>query len=221
MTPLEQKIGYVFKDPGLLKQAMTHSSYINEHGLSKPDCNERLEFLGDALLETFTSIFLYRRFPDLMEGALSKRRAALVCEKALAVSAREIGIPGALILGKGMEKAGARNSDAVISDAFESLIAALYLDGGTVPAKALVDAHVLNDADEKMIYYDAKTALQEILQKEGKPFSYHVVGESGPDHAREFTVEIRIGDEAFGRGTARSKKQAEQDAALEAIRKLR
>ena len=221
MTDLERTIGYTFKDPSLLRRAMTHSSYINEHGLSKPDCNERLEFLGDALLESVASVFLYHRFPDLMEGELSKRRAALVCERALAVSAREIGIPDALILGKGMEKSNARSSDSVTSDAFESLIAALYLDGGFESAKRLIDTHVLNDADEKMISYDAKTALQEILQKEGRAFSYHLVSESGPDHDREFTVEVRVEDLSYGRGTAKSKKQAEQAAALEAIRKLR
>ena len=221
MNKLEQAIGYEFRDIGLLNHASTHSSYINEHQLNKEDCNERLEFLGDSILEMVTSDYLYHAYPKTMEGELSKLRASIVCERALAKSAREIGLGEFLILGKGMELGGGRESDAITSDAFEAVLAALYLDGGLEEAKKLIDAHVLNHIEERLLFSDSKTSLQEILQEQGKQVRYELISESGPDHDKSFTVAAYVGDTLMGTGTGHNKKQAEQNAAYETINKIR
>ena len=217
---LEERIGYHFRNPELLKLALTHSSYINEHKLRKQDCNERLEFLGDAILEMVTSEYFFRAFPDKMEGELSKIRSTLVCERALAVSAREIGLGQDLIFGRGMDKASSRENENIISDAFEALIAAIFLDSDLDHAKDLIYTHVLNDIGFKTVYNDAKTALQEKLQSQGLRADYRLIREEGPDHDKTFTVQVFIDGKAYGEATGSSKKQAEQYAAMQTYRML-
>ncbi len=218
MRDLEEKIGYRFKDDRLLKHAMTHSSYANEHGMSKSGSNERLEFLGDAVLELVSSEFLYHNYPNLPEGDLSKLRASLVCEPTLARCTDEIELPKYLLLSRGEDATGGRGRDSIVSDAMEALIGAIFLDGGIEPAKEFILKYVLTDIESKRLFYDSKTTLQEVVQAEGgDKLSYEVVGESGPDHAKQFTVEVSRGGTVLGRGTGRSKKAAEQQAAYEAL----
>jgi len=221
MKSLEEIIGYSFKDRALLDRAMTHSSYLNEHHMVKYECNERLEFLGDSILEFVSSERLYQLYPEEMEGVLSKKRASLVCEEGLAVSAREIELGRFLILGKGAEKEGSRRSDSVLSDAFEALIAALYLDGGLEHAKRLIYDHVLNDIEHKLSDTDWKTALQELLQDKGAHASYETTEELGPDHNKLFTVRCLIDGTPVTEGTGHTKKAAEKCAAAAAIEKIR
>ncbi len=221
MKKLEEKIGYTFKDKALLEHALRHSSYINEHALKKEDCNERLEFLGDSILEYVSSEFMFHAYPGKSEGDMSKLRAALVCENGLAQAARTIDLGSCLTLGKGMDAEGGREKDSIISDAFEALIAAIYLDGGMEPAKKLIYDYVLNDIEEKILFYDAKTALQEMIQSERKTAAYELIGESGPEHAKVFEAAAVINGKRYGTGKGRSKKQAEQAAAYETIRMIR
>lgn len=221
MTRLEELLGYHFKDAGLLETALTHSSYLNEHELPKEACNERLEFLGDAVLEQVSSEFLFRKYPDLMEGELSKLRASLVCEMSLADCARALSLGEFMRMGRGMEKMGGRNADAIISDAFEALIAALYLDSGIDEAKKLINRYLLEDSEEKRLFYDAKTILQEMAQEKGKSVHYRDLPSQGPEHDRVFFSEVLVSDEVFGSGKGHSKKKAEQDAAYAAITAIR
>ena len=222
MEELEQIIGYTFQNKKLLKQALTHSSYANEKKLGKLGCNERLEFLGDAVLELVSSDFLYARFPQIPEGELTKKRASLVCEPSLAYCARQFGLPKFLLLGRGENMTGGRNRDSIVSDATEALLGAIYLDGGFEPAKAFILKYILTDLEDKKLFYDSKTILQEMVQasKEGN-VSYQLVGENGPDHSKVFEVEVKIGEKTYGTGEGRSKKAAEQQAAYHAILKLR
>ena len=221
MKKLEETIGYSFKDPTLLEHALRHSSYINEHSLKKEDCNERLEFLGDSILEFVSSEYLFSTYPDRMEGYMSKLRAALVCENGLAQAARAIDLGSYMIMGKGMDAEGGREKESIISDAFEALIAALYLDGGLAPAKKLIYDYVLNDIEAKILFYDAKTTLQEMIQSDKKTASYELIGESGPEHMKTFEAAVVIDGKRFGTGKGRSKKQAEQAAAYETIMMIR
>ncbi len=218
LNELEKRIGYEFKDEGLLTHAMTHSSYANEHGMEKSGSNERLEFLGDAVLELVSSEFLYHNYPNLPEGDMSKLRASLVCEPTLARCTDEIELPKYLLLSRGEDATGGRGRDSIVSDAMEALIGAIFLDGGMEPAKAFILKYILTDIESKRLFYDSKTTLQEVVQAEGgEKLSYEVVGESGPDHAKTFTVEVRRGGETLGRGEGHSKKAAEQKAAYEAL----
>ena len=162
---LEKKIGYRFHDTGLLRQALTHSSFSNEHRQGKSGCNERLEFLGDAVLEVISSEFLYTHYPRLPEGELTKKRASLVCEPALAYCARQFGLPEHLRLGKGEERSGGRGRDSIVSDATEALLGAIYLDGGFASAKEFVLTHILHDVEHMQLFYDSKTILQEMVQE--------------------------------------------------------
>ena len=164
LKKLEQTIGYQFTAKSLLEQAMTHSSYANEKHLGKLGCNERLEFLGDAVLELISSDYLYARFTQIPEGELTKKRASLVCEPSLAYCAREFGLPQFLLLGKGEDMTGGRNRDSIVSDATEALLGAIYLDGGFANAKEFVLDYVLNDIEHKKLFFDSKTILQEIVQ---------------------------------------------------------
>ncbi len=215
---LENKIGYEFKDKELLKHALTHSSYANENGMPKSGSNERLEFLGDAVLELVSSEFLYRGYPNLLEGDLSKIRASLVCEPTLAGCTEAIELPKFLLLSKGEDATGGRGRDSIISDALEALIGAIFLDGGIEPAKTFILKFILTDIEDKRLFYDSKTTLQEVVQAEGgEHLVYEVTGESGPDHAKEFTVAVRQGTRVLGEGVGRSKKAAEQKAAYEAL----
>ncbi len=218
---LEEKIGYTFRDFSLLKRAMMHSSYTNERHLEKYKCNERLEFLGDAVLELVSSEYLFRESPKVSEGELTKTRASMVCEPSLAQCARDIELGKYLLLGKGEEATGGRNRDSITSDAMEALIGAIYLDGGFTNAKEFIHRFILTDLEDKKLFYDSKTILQEIVQAENRDISYHLVREEGPDHDKSFYVEALIGGVSFGSGKGRTKKAAEQQAAYEAILKLR
>ncbi len=221
LAKLEQKIGYTFHDKELLRHALIHSSYANEKKLKKSGNNERLEFLGDAVLELSSSDFLYRAYPEKPEGFLTRERAERVCEPALAYCARQISLGSYLFLGVGEDRCGGRERDSVTSDALEALIGAIYLDGGFAPAKAFVDAFILKDSDKHRMFYDAKTTLQERLQENGgEAPQYVLLGEEGPDHDKRFRVSVKEGDRLLGVGIGRSKKQAEQDAAFNAIKKL-
>ena len=222
LKELEKKISYSFSDEGLLKHAMTHSSYVNEKRLKKTDCNERLEFLGDAVLELVSSEYLFFENPKMPEGELTKLRASMVCEKALAFCARDLDLGDFLLLGKGEDATGGRKRDSITSDALEALIGAIYLDGGFANAKEFILNHVLNDLEGKRLFYDSKTILQELVQGNSeKRICYELVGEVGPDHNKSFQVEVRIGDTTYGQGIGRTKKAAEQEAAYQTILKLK
>lgn len=222
LEKLEKIIGYSFSNKKLLLQALTHSSYANERKLGKLGCNERLEFLGDAVLELVSSHYLYETFPHMPEGELTKKRASLVCEPSLAYCAREFGLPGFLLLGKGEEMTGGRNRDSIVSDATEALLGAIYLDGGFANAKEFVLKFILNDMENKQLFFDSKTILQELVQEiGGQPVEYRLEKEEGPDHNKVFTVCALVNGEVMGTGTGHTKKAAEQGAAYEAIRKMK
>lgn len=222
LEELQRKIGYCFRDSDLLLSALMHSSYTNEHHLPKHKCNERLEFLGDAVLELISSEFLFFQNRKMPEGELTRTRASMVCEPSLAFCAKEIELGSYLLLGKGEEATGGRERDSITSDALEALIGAIYLDGGFANAKEFIHKFVLNDLENKKLFYDSKTILQEMVQSTFKEMpSYHLISEDGPDHNKTFSVEAYIGDTCYGKGLGRTKKAAEQDAAYRAILKLR
>ena len=222
LKELEGKIGYKFDDFTLFTKAMIHSSYANEKHLPKYECNERLEFLGDAVLELVSSEFLFHNNPKLPEGELTKTRASMVCEPSLAMCARDIGLGDYLLLGKGEEATGGRKRDSITSDAMEALIGAIYLDGGFTNAKEFIHRFVLTDQEDKKLFYDSKTILQEIVQAEKLgEIEYHLIGEEGPDHNKSFSVELTIRGRSYGKGKGRTKKAAEQQAAYEAIHVLK
>ena len=215
---LEQKIQYTFRDRRLLRQALTHSSCANEQKINKTEDYERLEFLGDAVLELISSDYIYREHPEMSEGRMTKYRSSIVCEPALAYCAREIGLDQHIMLGKGEEATGGRKRDSIISDVMEAVIGAIYLDSGMDEAKKFIHRFVLSDLEHKQLFYDAKTILQEEVQKANKEtLHYELVREEGPEHDKTFVVEARIGDVWVGSGTGHSKKAAEQKAAYEAL----
>ena len=219
---LEEKIGYTFTDFSLIKKAMIHSSYANEKHLPKYECNERLEFLGDAVLELVASEFLVYENRKMPEGELTKTRASIVCEPALAFCAKELELGAYLLLGKGEDATGGRKRNSVTSDALEALIGAIYMDGGFANAKEFIHRFILNDLENKTLFFDSKTILQEIVQANSKsPITYQLVGEEGPDHDKSFRVSAYIGEEEYGVGIGRTKKGAEQVAAYQSILKLR
>lgn len=222
LEKLEQKIGYVFHDSVYLKQAMTHSSYANEKKIYKIKDYERLEFLGDAVLELVSSEFLFQAHPELPEGKLTKLRSSCVCEPALAYCARDIELEKYMFLGKGEEATGGRNRDSIISDVCEALIGAIYLDGGFANAKEFILKFILSDLEDKQLFYDSKTILQEIVQRDNKGvLHYELVKEEGPDHDKVFVVEAKMDEKVIGSGTGRTKKAAEQQAAYQAIHLLK
>lgn len=222
LETLEKIIGYTFKDKHLLTQAMTHSSFANEKKLGKLGSNERLEFLGDAVLELISSDYLFKKFPQIPEGELTKKRASLVCEPSLAYCAREFGLPEYLLLGKGEDMTGGRNRDSIVSDATEALLGAIYLDGGFASAKEFVLKFILNDMEHKQLFYDSKTILQEIVQENGsQPVEYLLVKEEGPDHNKNFSVDALVNGKIMGSGSGHTKKAAEQAAAYQAIRRMK
>ena len=215
---IEQTIGYSFKDRKLLTNAFSHSSFVNEKHLSKSDCNERMEFLGDAVLELVTSEFLFNRYKKLQVGELTKLRAGLVCEPALAYSAREIELSEYLLLGHGESMTGGKNRDSILSDAMEALIGAIYLDGGLTNAKEFI----LNDVEHKKLFFDSKTIFQEMVQSDNMgAISYKLLAEYGPDHDKSFKEAVYIGETEYGVGKGHTKKAAEQIAAYNAILKLK
>ena len=216
---LEKKSGYHFQNPHLLKQAMTHSSYANEHKAKGYHDNERLEFLGDAVLEVVSSEFLFRHYPALPEGDLTKLRASIVCEPTLALCARELDLGDFLLLGKGEEHTGGRKRDSIVSDAMEALIGAIYLDDGFAIAKKFIHRFIMTDIEHKKLFYDSKTILQEQVQKnwhDGE-ISYVLTGEEGPDHDKTFLVDLYVAGEKKSSGKGRTKKAAEQDAAYRCL----
>ena len=222
LKELEEKISYHFQDKHLLAQALTHSSYANEHRLDHNHCNERLEFLGDAVLEIVTSYFLYHKYTEKPEGDLTKIRASIVCEPTLAYCAEAINLGSYLFLGKGEDATGGRNRNSVVSDAMEAVIGAIYLDGGFASAKEYIHRFILNDIEHKQLFYDSKTILQEIIQsRQDGELSYEILKEEGPDHNKSFEVRALVGDQEIGRGKGRTKKAAEQLAAYNGILKLK
>lgn len=218
---LERTIDYQFRNPELLRHALRHSSYVNEKHMKKYECNERLEFLGDAVLEVVSSEFLFFEYETMPEGELTKKRASMVCEPALAFCARDINLGEYLMLGKGEEATGGRKRDSVTSDAMEALIGAIYLDGGFASAKEFIHRFILNDLENKKLFFDSKTILQEIVQgNSDDQVSYELIREEGPDHNKSFCTAVRIGEKIYGEGEGRTKKASEQQAAYQAILKL-
>lgn len=219
---LEKQIAYQFKNKMLLKQALTHSSYANEQKIKKNGDYERLEFLGDAVLELISSEFLFKEHPNMPEGKLTKLRSSLVCEPALAQCAKELDLGSYILLGKGEEATGGRKRDSIISDVMEAVIGALYLDGGFQAARDFIHKYILSDMEHRILFYDSKTVLQEMIQtKPNQVLVYELIDEIGPDHNKEFVVEALLNGKKIGFGQGKTKKAAEQKAAYEAILYLR
>lgn len=218
---LESNIGYVFKNKDLLLNALTHTSFANEHKNKKMKDNERLEFLGDAVLEMVSSEFLFLNMNEMPEGDMTKLRASLVCEPTLAIDAREIELDDFIYLGKGEEATGGRKRDSIVSDAFEALIGAIFLDGGIESAKDFIIRFALNDIENKRLFHDCKTVLQERINsvKIGT-LSYEIINESGPDHNKNYEAVAKIDDKIIGQGIGHTKKAAEQQAAFNALKSL-
>lgn len=215
---LEQALGYQYKDLTLLDTALTHSSFANEHGQGYK-YNERLEFLGDSVLGFITADKFFNHFKDLPEGRLTKLRASTVCEESLYGFAKELDLGSYLLLGKGELKSGGRERASILADAFEAVIASMYLDGGLEPARAFVLHFVMGAVETHTVSFkDHKTKLQEVIQKNPEEeLTYVLVGESGPDHDKRFEVEVHLNSNVIGKGIGRTKKQAEQEAAKEAL----
>ncbi|MDC7302740.1 ribonuclease III [Agathobacter ruminis] len=218
---LQETIGYHFQNQGLLRQALTHSSYANEKHMKKGMDNERLEFLGDAVLELISSEFLYLNYPDLPEGELTRLRASIVCEPTLALCTKQMDLGKYLYLGKGENQTGGRLRKSVLSDALEAVIGAIYLDGGFANAKEFVLKYILTDIEHKKLFYDSKTILQEVVQGMHKVLSYELIAESGPDHDKHFQVAALIDGKEISRGEGHTKKGAEQEAAYAALLQLK
>ncbi len=214
---LEKKIGYEFKNRALLKQALTHSSFSNEQKINKQKNYERLEFLGDAVLELASSRFFFMNYPEMTEGELTRKRSSMVCEPALAFCARDIKLGEYILLGKGEETTGGRERNSIISDVMEALIGAIYLDSGFERAEKFILEFILSDCETKQLFYDSKSILQEKVQKEGGTLCYELTDETGPDHDKKFTVKAVINNEPVSMGVGRTKKAAEQRAAYEAL----
>ncbi|MBQ9720777.1 MAG: ribonuclease III [Oscillospiraceae bacterium] len=225
MQALEKALQYQFKDTALLREALRHSSYANEHRGDESVSNERLEFLGDSVLGFVTAEFLFRKHPGAPEGELTRIRARLVCEESLYEVAQRLELGKYLCLGHGEEAGGGRTRPSILADATEAVIAAIYLDGGIEPAAALIHRMLLDGAAEERFVEqrrDYKTALQELVQRTpNHALRYCLVGESGPDHAKTFTVDVLLGAEVVGTGSGRSKKEAEQNAACAALKQLK
>lgn len=220
MKELEKLIDYNFKNKKLLQQALTHSSYANEHRGSNIKHNERLEFLGDAVLSIVVADYIYANCPDLPEGELTKLRSALVCEKALYKFGKMIKLGSFLYLSKGEKNGGGADRPSIVADAFEAVIAAIYLDGGMEPAKKHILRFVVPEIknQSQKPFKDYKTTLQEIVQKNpGEKIEYILTSESGPDHNKHFVFEVHLNSNVIGKGGGRSKKEAEQNAAREAL----
>ena len=225
MRELEKKLNYTFRNPALLEEALSHSSYANEHRGAGLHSNERLEFLGDSVLGFVTAEFLFVRHPDLPEGDLTRIRAALVCEQSLYEVAGKLDLGRHLKLGRGEEAGGGRERMSILADAVEAVFAAVYLDGGIAAASQLIHRVLLDaerEADVEERRRDYKTALQEQVQrKAGQELTYCMIGEQGPDHAKIFSAEVRLNGVPVGSGSGRSKKEAEQVAAKAALAALK
>ena len=222
LEELEKIISYQFQDKTLLRQAMIHSSYANEKRLGHEGCNERLEFLGDAVLEVVSSEFLYKKYHGKPEGELTRLRASMVCEPTLALCARDFHLSEFILLGRGEELTGGRERDSIVSDATEALIGAIFLDGGFGKARTFIHHYILNDIENKQLFVDSKTVLQEMIQsKDSSPLVYVLEKEEGPDHNKRFTIHVELDGNVLGCGAGHTKKAAEQAAAYRAILKLR
>lgn len=220
MEQLEKIIGYQFKDKNILTEALTHSSYANETKGKHIVCNERLEFLGDSVLSVVVSEYIFKTYTDIPEGELTKLRASLVCEKSLFEFAKKINLGDYLILSRGEKNSGGTKRPSILSDAFEALIAAVFLDGGIEEAKKFILGLIKPEINshKQNVFKDYKTTLQEIIQKNpGEHLEYYLIGESGPDHNKHFTVEVHLNSNVIGKGGGKSKKEAEQQAAREAL----
>lgn len=222
MKTLETKLGYQFQNPKLLDHALTHSSYANEHHLGSISSNERLEFLGDSVLGMIVADHLYRTFPDLPEGDLTRIRANLVCEGSLVLVAKEWDLGRYLKLGKGENACGGRSRPSILADAVEAVLAAVFLDGGLVHDRDIIQRFLLDRMEQvNRASRDHKTYLQELVQrKSGQVLSYELIGESGPDHNKTFQMQVLLNGQPIGQGTGHSKKEAEQAAANAAIERL-
>lgn len=219
MKKLQENLNYSFKNQNLLRNALSHSSFANETH-SSLGSNERLEFLGDAVLSVIVADYLYKNFPHKPEGELTKLRASLVCEKSLCRFARELQIGDFLLLGKGEEQCGGRNRNSILADAFEAVLAAMYLDGGMEIAREHVLRFIKDELNhtEDEVFHDYKTTLQEVIQRNPEErLSYVLSAESGPDHNKSFTVDVYLNSSVIGTGTGKTKKRAEQMAAKDAL----
>ena len=222
MKTLEERLGYQFTDRSLLENALTHSSYANEHRDAGMSSNERLEFLGDSVLGMVVADHLYREHPRMPEGELTRTRAALVCEGSLVEVARALDLGKYLRLGKGEDAGGGRERPSILADATEAVLAAIYLDGGIAQARRVIRTLILGNEEEMSASRDYKTALQELVQREsGQKLAYRLVAEEGPDHAKRFSVEVELNGKTVGAGEGRTKKAAEQNAAKAAIAALK
>ena len=221
MQELEKKLNYTFRNPALLSEALSHSSYANEHRSAHLNSNERLEFLGDSVLGFVTAEFLFAAHPDLPEGDLTRIRAALVCEQSLYEVARKLDLGRYLKLGRGEEAGGGRERTSILADATEAVFAAVYLDGGIQAASALIHRVLLSAEREEEVEErrrDYKTALQELVQRQAdQVLTYRMVGEHGPDHAKIFSADVLLNGKGIGSGSGHSKKEAEQAAARSAL----
>ena len=215
-----KQLGYEFRDGGLLQEALTHSSYANEHRKLGLRCNERLEFLGDAVLNMIVAQSIFKQFPDMPEGQMTKLRAELVCEKNLVTVAEKLDLGSMLRLGHGEEQGGGRKRPSILADSVEAVLAAVFLDGGLESTEEMVDEYILKPFRQTGFvgYSDSKTLLQERVQKtSGQTLCYSLIGESGPDHIKVFTVEVLLNGKQIGKGEGSSKKEAEQSAAKNAL----
>ncbi|MBM7560557.1 ribonuclease III [Fusibacter tunisiensis] len=224
MDKIEQVLGYSFKDKSYLKWALTHSSYANEHKKSDMKNNERLEFLGDSVLGLIISEYLYTHYLKQEEGQLTKMRAKIVCEASLGEAARNLGLGEVMLFGRGEELTGGRDRTSILSDAFEAIVAALYLDGGIEAAQVFVLRELretIESAAVGKLFMDYKTKLQEVIQvKKGNRIRYEIFKEEGPDHAKLFYTHVILNDDVIGTGSGRSKKESEQEAAKEGLKRL-
>ncbi len=219
---IENRLGYRFHNAEYLSHALTHSSYANEHRMDREKNNERLEFLGDAVLEMISSEYLYKTHPQMPEGELTKLRASLVCEQSLAQCAKKMELGDFLLLGRGEEATGGRERNSILSDAVEAVIGAIYLDGGFTNAKEFIERTVLSDTDNRTLFCDSKTILQELIQSDHKGvLTYRLLSEEGPEHMKRFTVGAYLDDRMLAQGDGKTKKAAEQVAAYQSILKLR
>ena len=216
LDEFQNRIGYQFNDINMLKNALTHSSYANEIKLKKVSNNERLEFLGDAVLELTSSDYIYRN-NQMSEGEMSRLRASIVCEPTLAMCARSFGLEKYIMLGKGEELTGGRERDSIISDACEALIGSIYIDGGFANAKEFIEKFILNDLENKKLFYDSNTILQEVVQAHGLDVEYEQISEVGPEHDKTFVVSAKCSDLFHVQASGHTKKAAQQKAAYEAL----
>lgn len=218
---VEKNIGYTFKNKELLLEAITHSSYSNEMRINRRNHYERLEFLGDSVLELLSSEFLFDKYPTVPEGGLSKKRAAMVCEPSLAICARNMNLGDYIFFGKGEDMAGGREKDSILADVTEAVLGAIYLDGGLDNARIYVDDNILSVLHDEELFFDSKTILQEYAQRNSINLSYELVRESGPEHEKTFTVRVLLGNEILAECDGRTKKSAQHNAATLAVKKIK